>query len=259
MADLVVGARPVPSERGTRQGRNRLVIITLGAIIIYLLLMQVGPMLGLNINSSLANALGARSSTIAGPEGPSGPMGPLGPQGSSGLAGSDGIDGRDGRNGAPGAAGPAGAPGATGAQGAAGAPGAPGPQGPQGASMMANGAGLVGLGSCDSNVIVTMTSEFDINRRLFFVGAIQLSDVHSDCTAAGLTLDVQVYDAAGGVLAEGTFSPPAYDAGSSDRITILPNSLTAGPASSTPVAGKIVAADPSGTYSEASMLVIGIG
>ena len=96
----------------------------------------------------------------------------LGPQGDPGVAGRDGLAGKDGATGPrgsqglkgePGAQGLPGTQGATGATGSTGATGATGPAGSGssgGGSGSGSGTGTVTLGTCDSDILITVNSKY---------------------------------------------------------------------------------------------------
>ena len=93
----------------------------------------------------------------------------LGKQGERGPAGKDGIIGKDGAPGARGAQGqkgatgpqgPAGTSGTSGSDGATGATGPTGPAGSGGGGNGGNGTGTVTLGTCDSDITVSVSSKY---------------------------------------------------------------------------------------------------
>jgi hypothetical protein len=93
----------------------------------------------------------------------------LGRQGERGPAGKDGIIGKDGAPGARGAQGqkgatgpqgPSGTSGTSGSDGATGATGPTGPAGSGGGGNGGNGTGTVTLGTCDSDITVSVSSKY---------------------------------------------------------------------------------------------------
>lgn len=88
-----------------------------------------------------------------------------GPQGEPGIPGQPGLTGPQGEPGEKGVAGPkgekgeAGAPGTTGATGSTGPTGATGPAG-SGPSGSGSGTGSVALGTCDSDITVSLNSKY---------------------------------------------------------------------------------------------------
>ena len=92
----------------------------------------------------------------------SGPQGEQGPAGKDGIIGKDGAPGPAGKPGEPGPQGPAGNPGSSGATGSTGPTGATGPTGPAGSgpSGSGSGTGTVALGTCDSDISISMNSKY---------------------------------------------------------------------------------------------------
>jgi hypothetical protein len=106
--------------------------------------------------------------------------------GINGVSGANGLNGADGRDGAPGAPG---TPGVNGVNGVNGAPGPAGPAGPAGGGAFVGlGGGSVALGSCDKDVTVAVSQEF--NGTFFRLKNISVSGIDSKC--AGQLLKIYV-------------------------------------------------------------------
>lgn len=157
-----------------RPRRRRVVAILLGVVLAYLLLADIAPRIGFDLTSNVLTMLGVQraptNSASVGQEGPAGS------DGLNGLNGSDGRDGLDGLNGATGASGPQGEPGVAGADGADGADGV----------ALNQNQGAIGFGSCDSNVVISLSSQIDPTTATFTVSTIHFSDVNAECFGQNL-------------------------------------------------------------------------
>lgn len=162
-----------PLERSRRLNTVLLVIIAmllmfgaLGGTYLY------SVVSGLTSTSGAAGANGAPGSDgvpgVDGSDGSDGTPGPFGENGSDGKSGSDGADGLDG------------------AAGADGIDGAPGADGADGVTLYNSGQGVVDLGTCDSDVRISVRSRLEGD--LFFLTSITLSDISSNCS--GSVVDV---------------------------------------------------------------------
>jgi hypothetical protein len=134
------------------KNRNIFVII----LFIIVLLLAANQYFGWIVPKNLNDAITSQSII--------GQQGERGPAGKDGIIGKDGAPGARGSQGLPGPqgpAGPAGTQGTSGSTGATGATGATGPTGPAGTGGTGgNGTGTVTLGTCDSDITVSVSSKY---------------------------------------------------------------------------------------------------
>lgn len=189
----VLGAdvRPTGDTKPDRKNRILLGILAVLVAILILLLLEISGAFGYRIITAIADASGLRVSAVEiGPPGVQGQPGVDGSDGATGSSGPSGSDGRNGQNGADGAVGPQGVEGIPGRDGVDGAPGIQGPQGEPG-TVLAVEQGIIGIGSCDSNVVVSISSRFDVSTMRFLVGRVSFHGVSDDCW--GRSLDVYLF------------------------------------------------------------------
>lgn len=178
------GHQPEPQRRN----RTLLTILAILVAILIFLLLEISGAFGYRIVRAMAEATGLTFlTTVEGPRGDSGPAGTDGTQGPAGISGSPGEDGRNGVNGLDGSIGLTGPAGETGESGAAG------PQGPQGepGTVLALEQGLIGIGTCDTGVAVSLSSRFDMTHMDFVLDTVTFGDVSSDCW--GRNLDIYLF------------------------------------------------------------------
>jgi hypothetical protein len=128
---------------------------------------------------------------VAGVSGANGRDGAPGSPGLNGLPGIAGINGVSGANGLNGADGRDGTPGTPGVNGVNGVPGPAGPAGPAGGGAFVGlGGGSVALGSCDKDVSVVISQEF--NGTFFRLKNITVSGIDSKCVGQLLKIYVPI-------------------------------------------------------------------
>ena len=146
---------PVPGEnsRGKNKNRNGFVLL----LFVIVLFLSANQYFGWIIPKNLGE-----TKLILGPQGEQGPSGKDGIIGKDGAPGARGLRGLTGSQGLTGPAGQQGIRGATGDTGATGATGATGPAGSggSGGSGSGSGTGNVSLGTCDSDITVSVSSKY---------------------------------------------------------------------------------------------------
>ena len=173
LPEIYVPISKIESERDEREKRSRRIIL-LVALLFALLI--VGGFLVTSQGAVFGTGDGQDTSQPGAP----------GKDGKDGLDGLNGLNGKDGLNGAPGSQGP------TGPQGPAGAPGTPSPS-----SGIVSGQAVVVVGTCDSDISVSLKSR--LISGVFYFKQIIFSNIDGSCF--GNTIDVYLLDSADSELA----------------------------------------------------------
>jgi hypothetical protein len=176
LPEIYVPISKIESERDEREKRSRRIIF-LVALLFALLI----------VGGFLATSQGAVFGTGDGQD--TSQPGAPGKDGKDGLDGLNGLNGKDGADGADGAPG---SQGATGPQGPTGATGTPSPS-----SGIVSGQAVVVVGTCDSDISVSLKSR--LISGVFYFNQIIFSNIDGSCF--GNTIDVYLLDSADSELA----------------------------------------------------------
>ena len=173
LPEIYVPISKIESERDEREKRNRRIILLVGLLFALLI---VGGFLVTSQGAVFGTGDGQVTNQPGAP----------GKDGKDGLDGLNGLNGKDGADGAPGSQGP------TGPQGPTGAPGTPSPS-----SGIVSGQAVVVVGTCDSNISVSLKSR--LISGVFYFNQIIFSNIDGSCF--GNTIDVYLLDSADSELA----------------------------------------------------------